>query len=193
MLPNKLREGWEKTRKPSHRRWMCRLLGHFLNSSNAVTENSERGNILGFNGPVFMGLDQSSGRDKCDPQEQFQQSRFQGENLQENFFQVYLALAGLVPQHPSPIHLLLPRDPSAKRRVPEIEAEIEGEGRPKLDSPCSRCAYPGEYCTGHCTVINVWPCKGLSRVTLLQVHTDTHTHTPSYLTGLGHWDTAGLL
>ncbi|TWW60770.1 hypothetical protein D4764_05G0008600, partial [Takifugu flavidus] len=66
-----------------------------------------------------------------------------------------LLFAGLAPQHPSPVRLPLPPDHLGEQREPKIEAEREGRDSPEPDSPCPRCAYPGEYCTGQCTVINV--------------------------------------
>lgn len=46
----------------------------------------------------------------------------------------------------------------------------------KPDNLCARCAQPGEYCMGQCTVINVRPCKVLGRG-CCSVGLYTHIHT----------------
>lgn len=173
-LPSKLREGWERTREQSHRCSRGSSLGILEMSPNAAIEpeNPERVNIAGVNGPVFMGPES-----KIRPWGIWPSEAIPAMQISVGKPPVYLALTGLVPQHPSPVHLPLPPSLLAKQSEPEIEAGIKGGGRPKPDSPCTRCAYPGEYCTGHCTVINVWPCKVLSRVTVLQFHTHTRTLT----------------
>lgn len=75
-------------REQSHWCWEWRwgrLLDSVEMSPNAVIEpkNLGRLNITGaVNGAVFMGLDQRCDCDRCGPQEQFQQTRFQCKNLQ---------------------------------------------------------------------------------------------------------------
>lgn len=79
-LPNKFREGWKKRQGNSPTGVGGGGGGSlemiFGNESKCCNWTRKLRNVAGVNGPVFMGPDQRYGRDKCDPQEQFQQSRF---------------------------------------------------------------------------------------------------------------------